>query len=201
MKKTLLLVLVLCLCLSGFAGATAPATAMPLEEGTYLFETEYTFMEDVIGGGISGAAAGLNMIMENADASNMFYVGSTHSENCVITYAIHSDVDTTATLRLLLGNELSAMKLNPATFIVSVNGVPFEYAEFELPAEVKPVGRTFTQFNLGDISLVAGENIITFQIGPNQYCNGTSGGPLLDAMKLTAPAAQLTMTEYPENIE
>ena len=52
-------------------------------------------MKDVVGGGISGAAAGLNMI-------------------------------------------------------VKVNGEAFAYDEFELPAEVKAVGRTFTNFVLGE---------------------------------------------------
>lgn len=198
MKKVFLLVcalcLCLCLCLSGVA------MAGEAEGTTYLFETEYTYMEDVVGGGISGAAAGLNMIAENADASNGFYIGSTHSNNTVITYVITSDADAPATLRVLLGNELSTMKLNPENLIITVNGEAFEYAPFELPAEVKTVGKTFTQFNLGDIQLVAGENTITFQIGPNEYNSGASGGPLFDAIKLTT-TAELTMTEYPENIE
>lgn len=198
-QKMLSLVCAVCLCIS--LNSFALAQSDPAAEGTtYLFETEYTFMENVVGGGISGAAAGLNMIIENADASNGFYVGSMHSTKCIITFVITSDVDTTATLRVLLGNELSAMKLNPANFIISVNETPFEYDEFELPAEVKAVGRTFSQFKLGDISLVAGENTITFQVGPNEYCNGAAGGPLFDAMKLTTQAT-LTMTEYPENIE
>ena len=194
MKKVFLLVCILCLCLSGIAVATET------EGTTYVFETEYTYMEDVVGGGISGAAAGLNMITENADAGNGFYVGGTHSTNCIITYAIASDADASATLRILLGNELSTMKLNPENLIISVNGEAFAYAPFELPAEVKPVGKTFSQFNLGDVQLVSGENIITFQIGPNEYCNGTSGGPLFDAIKLTT-TAELVMEEYPENIE
>lgn len=194
MKKLISLLCVLCL----FAAAcTAFAEG---ETTTYVFEAEYTFMEDVIGGGISGAAAGLNMIMENAEASNEFYVGSTHSTKTVLTYKITSDAACTATLRLLLANELSAMKINPETLIISVNEVPFEYEEFELPAEVKSVGKTFTQFKLGDIELVKGENIITLQVGANEYCNGATGGPLFDAIKLTTTAG-LTMEEYPENIE
>ena len=192
MKKILTALLALCMLLS--AGAIAE------EATTYLFETEYTFMEDVIGGGISGAAAGLNMITENADASNGFFVGSTHSTKCIITYNVQASADAAATLRVLLGNELGPMKMNPKTLIISVNGVPFEYEEFEVPSEAKSIGRTFTQFKLGDVNLVAGENTITFQIGPNEYCNGGSGGPLFDAIKLTS-TAELTMTEYLENIE
>lgn len=179
---------------------TAEPTSAGADTTTYLFETEYTYMKDVVGGGISGAAAGLNMVVESADASNGFYIGSTHSTKCVITYKITSDADTTATLRLLLGSELGAMKMNPTSFVITVNGTAFTYEEFTIPTEAKSTGKTFTQFKLGDIELKAGENIITFQVGPNEHCNGGPGGPLFDAIKLTS-AATLTMEEYPENIE
>lgn len=185
------------------APTSAPTTAPTTAGGnatTYLFETEYTYMKDVIGGGISGAAAGLNMVVESADASNGFYIGSTHSTKCVITYKVTSDADTTATLRLLLGSELGNMKMNPASFAITVNGTAFSYEEFTVPTEVKTTGKTFTQFKLGDIQLKAGENVITFQVGPNEYCNGGPGGPLFDAIKLTSEAT-LTMEEHPENIE
>ena len=183
---------------------TNQPTDEPTEAGgdttTYLFETEYTYMKDVVGGGISGAAAGLNMIVESADASNGFYVGSTHSTNCVITFKITSDAAATATLRLLLGSELGTMKMNPTSFVITVNGTPFSYEEFTIPTEAKTTGKTFTQFKLGDIQLQEGENVIAFQVGPNEYCNGGPGGPLFDAIKLTSTAT-LTMEEYPENIE
>ena len=65
---------------------------------------------------------------------------------------------------------------------------------------MKSVGKTFTQFNLGNFSLKEGENVITFQVGDNEYCNGAAGGPLVDAIKLTSTSS-LTMTEYPDNIE
>lgn len=170
------------------------------DPNTHVFEAEYTYMEDVVGGGISGAAAGLNMIMENEDASNGFYVGSTHSSKCILTYKITAEEDTTATLRLVLANELGAMEINPETLIISVNDEPIEYDEFELPAETQAVGKTFTQFKVGDIELTEGENTITFQVGENEYCNGGTGGPLFDCIKLTCETG-LTMEEYPENIE
>lgn len=200
MRSLRRLTIFVCLALALAAVMAASAETVSADATTYLFEAEYTYMEDVVGGGISGAAAGLNMIIENAEASNGFFVGSTHSVKCIITYAITSDADAAATLRVILANELSTMKLNPSNLIIAVNGEIFEYEEFELPAEAKAIGKTFTQFKLGDINLVEGENIITFQIGPNEYCNGGPGGPLFDAIKLTTSAA-LTMQEYPENIE
>lgn len=167
---------------------------------TYTFEAEFTYMEDVVGGGISGAAAGLNMIVESADASGGFYVGSTHSENCVITFKITSDADAAATLRVLAGSELGAMDMTPETFVITVNGTELSYDKFSIPAEAKQTGKTFTQFKVADIDLVSGENVITFRTGSNTYCNGGPGGPLFDAIKLTS-TAQLTMEEYPANIE
>lgn len=187
-------------CGGGETETTAPTENQVAAGTTYLFEAEFTNMSEVVGGGISGAAAGLNMIIESADASGGFYVGSTHSTKCVITYKITSDADTTATLRVLLGSELGAMKMNPTSFVITVNGTVLEYDEFTIPAEANTTGKTFTQFKLGDIQLKAGENIITFQTGENEYCNGGPGGPLFDAIKLTS-SATLTMEEYPENIE
>ena len=203
MKKLFAVLMALCMLMGMTAMAESieyPYTDPVTGKTTYLFEFEYTYMEDVVGGGISGAAAGLNMIVENADASNTFFVGSCHSTKTLLTFVINASEAGPATLRLILGNEISAMKMNPQTLIINVNGVPFEYAEFDLPAEVKSIGRTFTQFKLGDVELAAGENIITFQMGENEYCNGATGGPLFDALKLTS-TAELTMTEYPENIE
>lgn len=195
LKKSIVLIIALCLAMN--FGSLAFAET---ESTTYVFETEYTFMEDVIGGGISGAAAGLNMIMENTEASNGFYVGSTHSTQCIITYVITAEEDTTATLRVILANELSPMEITPEIWIINVNEQAFLYESFTLPSEVKPVGKTFTQFKLGDIDLKKGENIITFQVGDNEYCNGAAGGPLMDAIKLSTPVG-LSMAEYPENIE
>lgn len=184
----------------GGAETTAPADSGEATGTTYLFEAEFTYMNDVVGGGISGAAAGLNMIIESTDASGGFYIGSTHSTKCVLTYKVTSDADTTATLRVLLGSELGTMKMNPTSFVITVNGTPLTYDEFTIPTEASTTGKTFTQFKLGDIELKAGENIITFQTGENEYCNGGPGGPLFDAIKLTS-SATLTMEEYPENIE
>lgn len=182
---------------AGAAESTADAAA---GGETYTFETEFTYMNDVTGGGISGAAAGLNMIVESADASGGFYVGSTHSEKCIITFKITSDADAPATLRVLAGSELGAMDMTPESFIISVNGNAVSYDKFTIPGEAKASGKTFTQFKVADIDLVSGENVITFQTGANEYCNGGPGGPLFDAIKLTSTAS-LTMEEHPENIE
>lgn len=185
---------------TGSAETTESAGGAEAAGETYTFETEFTYMDDVVGGGISGAAAGLNMIVESADASGGFYVGSTHSEKCVITFKITSDADAPATLRVLAGSELGAMDMTPESFVISVNGSAISYDIFTIPAEAKQTGKTFTQFKVADIDLVSGENVITFQTGANEYCNGGPGGPLFDAIKLTSTAS-LTMEEHPENIE
>jgi hypothetical protein len=172
----------------------------------YVFEAEYTYMNDVVGGGISGAAAGLNMITESSDASDGFFISSMHTTDAKLTFKITASAACTATLRLKLANELSAMKMNPNTFEIKVNGVVLNYAEFTLPEEVKSMGRTFGTYKVGDIELKEGENVITFQVadkdGSNEYCNGGPGGPMFDCITLKpTTAVTLTMEEYRDNVE
>lgn len=172
----------------------------------YTFEAEYTYMKDVVGGGISGAAAGLNMITESSDASEGYFISSMHTTSAKLTFKITASAACTATLRLKLANELSAMKINPNTFEIKVNDVVLNYTGFTLPSEVKSTGRTFGTYKVGDIELKEGENVITFQVadkdGSNEYCNGGPGGPMFDCITLKpTTAVTLKMQEYKDNVE
>lgn len=170
----------------------------------YKFEAEYTYLNDVVGGGISGAASGLNMIQESSDASEGYYVGSTHSTSCVITYKITAEAACTATLRIIAANELSAMTISKNTLEIKVNGTEVSYTSFTVPKEVKQSGKTFKAYKIGDISLVAGENTITLQVAnkdaSNVYCNGGPGGLLYDYISLET-TGKLTTVEYKDNVE
>lgn len=174
-------------------------------EGTLQkFEAEYTDLSNVVGGGISGAASGLNMIAESSDASNGFYIYSTHSTDCVITFKITASESGTGTLRLVLGNELAAMEMSPNTLGVIVNNTAFEYTAFTLPKEEKTTGKTFKTYKIGDIQLNAGENTIALKTenidGSNKYCNGGPGGALYDCITIKS-TLNLTMEEHTDNIE
>jgi hypothetical protein len=172
-------------------------------DATYKFEAEYTYMADVQGGGISGAAAGVNMITESANASNGFFVGSLHSTKSKLTFKINATAACTATLRVVLGNEIGAMTMSPNTFEIKVNDVEVNYTAFNLPGKGNTT--TFDTYKIGDISLNQGENIITFAIvnknNANEYLNGSAGGPLFDCITLKTSGATLEMHNYEENLD
>jgi hypothetical protein len=172
-------------------------------DATYKFEAEYTYMADVQGGGISGAAAGVNMITESANASNGFFVGSLHSTKSKLTFKINATSACTATLRVVLGNEIGAMTMSPNTFEIKVNDVEVNYTGFNLPGKGNTT--TFDTYKIGDISLKQGENVITFAIvnknNANEYLNGSAGGPLFDCITLKTSGATLEMHNYEENLD
>jgi hypothetical protein len=172
-------------------------------DATYKFEAEYTYMADVQGGGISGAAAGVNMITESANASNGFFVGSLHSTKSKLTFKINATAACTATLRVVLGNEIGAMTMSPNTFEIKVNDVEVNYTAFNLPGKGNTT--TFDTYKIGDISLKQGENVITFAIvnknNANEYLNGSAGGPLFDCITLKTSGATLEMHNYEENLD
>ena len=183
-----------CLLLSAMVMLTFAACGSDDDGGkdgkkTYTFETEYTAVAGLTGGGISGGGAGLNMIQINDKASNGFYVGTTHRKDLTFTFEITSDKQTSAELTLRLANELAAMKLNPETFIIKVGGNALDYKEISLPG--KPArGLNFEDYKVSvPVELAAGKNVITFTIGENEYCNGASGGPMFDCIKLRSDAA------------
>lgn len=172
-------------------------------EGTlYTFEAEYTNLTDplVKGQGISGSAEGLNLIQESSNASNGFYLASLHSTQSVITFEITAEKATTATLRLILGNEVSQYEMTSDNFIVTLNGTKITYNSFTLVENGSQTGRTFKAYKIGDVSLNEGKNVFTFVAGPNTYLNGTTAGPLFDAITLKS-SVKLTMENRVENLD
>ncbi len=45
--------------------------------------------------------------------------------------------------------------------------------------------RTFKKYDIGDVQLKEGLNIITLTIGDNDFVNGKAGGPSIDAIYLS----------------
>ncbi len=194
MKKfaCLFLALVLCLALAGAALA---------ESTEYTFEAELTELEGLEGLGVSGSPTGAGLAVEYKDASNEFYVGNL-GVNSPITFKITSDQATTATLKIRVGtNVLGAQKWNPVSFVITVNGVAFEYEEFETaPGTDVADQQNFKLKTLGEIELACGENLIVFVAGDNTYRSNMASAPSIDCIRLITDAA-LTMEEFPENIE
>lgn len=191
MKKLSVMLLALCLLA---AGALAETTE-------YVFEAEYTYLEGLEGLGVSGSPTGIGLASEHADASNEFYVGNLGVKS-PITFKITADQATTATMKIRVGtNVLGAQKWNPTAFVITVNGTPVEYEEFETaPGDDLSDQQNFKYKTIGDIELVEGENEIVFVAGDNLYRSNLPSAPSIDCIKLITDAA-LTMEEYPENIE
>ena len=98
-------------------------------------------------------------------------------------------------------NVLGAQKWNPTAFVITVNGTPVEYEEFETaPGDDLSDQQNFKYKTIGYIQLTAGENEIVFVAGDNTYRSNLPSAPSIDCIKLITTAT-LTMEEYPENIE
>ncbi|MBQ9306541.1 MAG: hypothetical protein IJ229_01350 [Clostridia bacterium] len=195
MKKILALILALAL-------VSSVAVFSLAEEGTeYTFEAEYTYLEDLEGLGVSGSPTGIGLASESSKASNDFFVGNL-GVNSPITFKITSDAAATATLKIRVGtNVLGTVSWDPVSFIVTVNGEPLEYEEFTTePGDDPTDQQNFKVKTLGEIELVEGENIIVFVAGENTYRSNLPSAPSIDYIRLTT-TANLTMEEYPENIE
>ncbi|MDL2302193.1 hypothetical protein LJC58_07555 [Lachnospiraceae bacterium OttesenSCG-928-D06] len=167
----------------------------------YIFEAEYTVLTGLEGLGVSGSPTGIGLAKENAKTSNGFYVGELGTKS-PITFVITSDVDTSATLKAVLGsNTLGNCTWNPTSLVVTVNGEAISYAEFTTDNGTDASEQeNFKTKNLGEIQLKAGENEIVFVAGDNTYRSNMPSAPSIDCLKITADAV-LSMEEMVENIE
>lgn len=185
------------------SGSSGGEEIVDPSDGTlYKFEAEYTNLTDplVKGQGISGSAEGLNLIQESSNASNGFYLASLHSTQSVITFEITAESATTATLRLILGNEVSQYEMTEDNFVITLNNQKISYTSFTLVENGSQTGRTFKTYKIGDVELVEGKNVFTFVAGPNTYLNGSTAGPLFDAITLKS-TVKLTMENHVENLD
>ena len=192
--KKLALILALVLCFGIVASAEAAGTE-------YVFEAELTELEGLEGLGVSGSPTGAGLAVEYADASGEFYCGNLGTKS-PITYVITSDVDCTATLKIRVGtNVLGTCSWDPTSFIITVNGEAVEYEAFETaPGDSVTDQQNFKWKTIGEIQLVAGENEIVLVAGDNTYRSNLPSAPSIDCIKLICEA-ELTMEEFPENIE
>lgn len=166
----------------------------------YVFEAEYTELEGLEGLGVSGSPSGIGLASESSAASNGFYVGNLGVDS-PITFVITSDQDATATLKGVFGsNILGSCSWDPASFVITVNGTPMEYAAFQTEDGTGTDQQNFKTKNLGEIQLVSGENEIVFVAGDNTYRSNLPSAPSIDCLKITTEAA-LTMENIESNIE
>lgn len=167
------------------AEATFIITILAPGLNNFVFETEYTNLEGLQGGGISGApSTPLDMILSSENASNGYYLGFPHRTGFNMSYEFTSSSSGSAELVIRLGTEIGQIAINPQVLEIKVNGAVISYGEFIIPDNTDTLV-AFNNYIIGDISLVEGDNIITITVLENRYLNGHTGGPLFDNISLT----------------
>lgn len=187
----------------GDTDITQPGGDTDTATGTeYTFEAEYTDVEDLVGAGSSNSAEGTDLIQASSKASNGYYIGFTHKEGLTITFNITSDKAAEATLKVGLTplEGMPAIPISPSTFVVKVNGTAVNYSEQSVKDSNSIMNkREFKKYAIGKVNLNQGANTVTLTIGKNDYVNGKSGGPGIDAIYLTSDAT-LTWEPIEDNI-
>lgn len=153
------------------------------------FETEYIYVDNLVGAGYSGSNSGRNMIQKFTNASNGNVVGYLNTE-ITLTYNIIAKKATKANLTLTLGTENGTLILNQNNFLIKVNDENIVYNPITVIEDGSGSnGTKFHDYNVSKtISLKEGNNIITFSILKTADGEGTSSarGPLFDKIFLSS---------------
>lgn len=184
----------------------------------YVFEAEYTYVDDLVGKGYSNEASGKNMIQKDvsgavgkpgkAQASNGFYVGYLYRNGLTLTFEFTSDAATTgAKLSLRLSAELlETVSLTSDEFVVKVNGQKQSFDAIvidKVPTDMSVrEKREFQDFLIADaVGLKKGANTVTLTVDNNKAMKGAiySTAPLVDCLKLRTDTA-LAWTPHEENL-
>lgn len=216
MKKQLILLLTtLVLGLTGCAGGNEDSSKGNSSQGsnptdkntggndtttneTLRMESEYVDLTGIWGSGISGSASGLNLIQPSKNASNGYYIGSTHREGFALTYEFNAEKALSTDITLGLGNELGVgLAFDTDSLTVVLNGTKVTYKK---AITVRVDG--YKGYEIGSADLVAGKNtLVVTVVGPNEYCNGGIGGPEFDYVELKSTGNNLSWTPLTDNLE
>lgn len=185
---------------------TSTTTEEPLVYNTYVFEAEYTYLDELIGYGYSGGTIGTGLIVldtVSAGASNGYYVSYLYGYGLTLTFEIESDraVDN-AVLTLRLSAEVMDILLTAETYEVVVNDLGIWYEDIEFNnVPTMPEILPFQDFVIGNISLVEGTNIIELITSNTDAMQGTmyATAPIVDCIKIYT-YAELTWDPYTDNI-
>lgn len=158
---------------------------------TFKFEAEDTYVMGIKGGNFSSNPTGKDLIIKdskNLGASNGYFVGSLSNPDAEVEFEITSDkaVSNVKLVVYVSSNTynftLSPDSSNNQYYKIAVNGEAVTYTPFKVTANEK-----FKAIELGNISLIEGDNTITFTTS-NKY-SPTSGifaaAPAIDCIVLT----------------
>lgn len=165
---------------------------------TIRMESEYVNLKGVQGSGISSSAAGLDLIQQNKDASNGYYIGFTHRKGFALTYEFTAEKALSTKITLGLGNELGVgLAFDTDSLTVVLNGTKVNYTK---AITVRVDG--YKGYEIGTADLNAGSNSLVVTVeGPNEYCNGGIGGPEFDYVELNSVGNNLSWTPLTDNVE
>lgn len=180
---------------SGFAPAEATftltvlAAQIPESAMSNTFEAEFVDLTDKAGAGPSNAALETELVLADASASNGHYIGYTYFTDLFFDFVFTADSAKEATLKVVMGSDLGAAKMNPSVLEIAFNDAVLSYDEFKLSDSSGKVNKVFKVYDIGQVNLVEGENKVTIRVLENELYNGATGGPLIDCIVLDTQAA------------
>lgn len=177
----------------------------------YVFEAEYTNLEDLVGNGFSGTATGTNMILHdnsgNAKASNGYYVSYLYVDGISLEFDLVSDAAVSdAKIILRLSAEVKDITITSATYQIQVNNDILGYNDIAFTnvptggfsSDIKP----FADYTIAtDVSLAKGTNKVLLTTTNNVAMAGTMSAtaPMVDCLKIQTQA-NLSWTPLTDNI-
>lgn len=181
----------------------------PTDPNAFVMEAEYVSFAGLVGGGHSNEQYEESMIYGNGTQaekdlgwSNGYFVSATHKADICLTFNFTSDVEVSnATIVLRLGSEMGNLTFNPDNFEVKLNGEAIDYNPMYITnspvlEEMKFVDKTIAN----NAKIKAGDNTITLTVLANTLSGGTTAGPIIDCVKITANA-NLSWKPLTDNIE
>lgn len=169
----------------------------PGKNQTYVLEAEYTDIEGKSGAGLSSEPFGFSLIYGNggqADKdkgwSNGYFIAHTYKDGFTLQFDFTAAAAGTATLAVRLGSELGTLDLTPTSFGVVLNDKEVTYTSMQVQGSTSLDTVAFYDKVLpGEVEIKAGANTLKLIVRANTFKNNTTtGGPLIDCVKLTTKA-------------
>lgn len=180
----------------GYESVTVKVTLNVLDAYvvTDKLEAEYIYVNDLSGAGYSSAPSGTGLIQQAPAASNGFFLGYLNKA-MRFSFEFTATQATTAKLTLRLGSEVGDIDYDPSMFAISVNGKEANYGTMH----IAQIGTStadfgFTEIQITpDIELLAGDNVITFEIFNSDKATGTfeAVGCLFDCISFSGYSGEI----------
>ena len=174
----------------------------------FIFEAEYTDLDDIGGPGWSGSFSGVQCIRQDVDnASNGYYVSFLYTEGNILAFEFESDIAEKGDLVLRLSTIIPEMWLaSDDVWNVTINGVSVDYGDVYLTGTggLNEVASFDDAIVIKDFDILAGTNVIELETvnSEPQYTVGvnmTGTAPEVDCIKVYTTTAQLTWEPILEN--